>query len=76
MQYQDGSMKGYFAWSLAPDGTIRGKGPASDGELYFITALVFASNRWGNDGDINYLKEAQFILNSSFLSSCTATIIP
>ncbi|MBO6064601.1 MAG: glycoside hydrolase, partial [Bacteroidales bacterium] len=37
MQYQDGPMKGYFAWSLAPDGTIRGRGPASDGELYFIT---------------------------------------
>ena len=33
MQYQDGPMKGYFAWSLSPDGTIRGKGPASDGEL-------------------------------------------
>ena len=33
MQYQDGPMKGYFAWSLAPDGTIRGAGPASDGEL-------------------------------------------
>ena len=66
MQYQDGPMKGYFAWSLSPDGTIRGRGPASDGELYFITALVFASNRWGNDGDFNYLKEAQFILNSSW----------
>ena len=66
MQYQDGPMKGYFAWSLSPDGTIRGRGPASDGELYFITALVFASNRWGNDGDFNYLKEAQFILDSSW----------
>ena len=76
MQYQDGSMKGYFAWSLSPDGTIRGKGPASDGELYFITALVFASNRWGNDGDINYLKEAQFILNSSWEKDGTDGIKP
>ena len=76
MQYQDGSMKGYFAWSLSPDGTIRGKGPASDGELYFITALVFASNRWGNDGDINYLKEAQFILNSSWEKDGTEGIKP
>ena len=66
MQYQDGPMKGYFAWSLSPDGTIRGAGPASDGELYFITSLIFASNRWGNAGDINYLAEAQNILNSSW----------
>ncbi|MBR6211783.1 MAG: glycoside hydrolase, partial [Bacteroidales bacterium] len=63
MQYQDGPMKGYFAWSLSPDGTIRGAGPASDGELYFVTALIFASNRWGNSGEINYLAEAQNILN-------------
>jgi oligosaccharide reducing-end xylanase len=40
-------------------------GPASDGELYFITSLIFASNRWGNDTGIDYLSEAQFILNSS-----------
>ena len=66
MQYQDGPMKGYFAWSLSPDGTIRGAGPASDGELYFVTSLIFASNRWGNDGEINYLAEAQNILNSSW----------
>jgi len=66
MQYQDGPMKGYFAWSLSPDGTIRGAGPASDGELYFITALIFASNRWGNDGEINYLAEAQNILNCAW----------
>ncbi|MBQ0043808.1 MAG: glycoside hydrolase [Bacteroidales bacterium] len=66
MQYQDGPMKGYFAWSLATDGTIKGRGPASDGELYFVTSLIFASNRWGNDGDINYLAEAQNILNCSW----------
>ena len=66
MQYQDGPMKGYFAWSLATDGTIKGKGPASDGELYFVTALIFASNRWGNDTGINYLAEAQNILNCSW----------
>ena len=76
MQYQDGPMKGYFAWSLSPDGTIRGRGPASDGELYFVTALVFASNRWGNDGDINYLKEAQFILDSSWEKDGSEGIYP
>ena len=66
MQYQDGPMKGYFAWSLATDGTVRGATPASDGELYFVTALIFASNRWGNDGEFNYLAEAQNILNCAW----------
>ena len=77
MQYQDGPMKGYFAWSLSvPDGQIRGAGPASDGELYFITALIFASNRWGNDGEINYLAEAQYILNSSWEKTGEGGIMP
>lgn len=66
MQYQDGPMKGYFAWSLTTEGEIRGAGPASDGELYFVTALIFASNRWGNDTGIDYLAEAQNILNCAF----------
>ena len=66
MQHQDGPMKGYFAWSLNPDGTHRAEGAASDGEFYFITSLIFASNRWGNDGEINYLAEAQNILNCSW----------
>ena len=63
MQHQDGDRKGYFAWSLKTDGTRNAEGAASDGELYFITALLFASNRWGNDTGINYKKEAQFILD-------------
>ena len=41
------------------------QGAASDGELYFVTSLIFASNRWGNDTGINYLKEAQYILDCS-----------
>lgn len=65
MQHQEGPMKGYFRWSCQLDGTPNSQGPASDGELYFITSLIFASNRWGNDTGINYLAEAQFILNSS-----------
>ena len=63
MQHQDGIRKGYFAWSCKTDGTRNAQGAASDGELYFITALIFASNRWGNDTGINYLAEAQNILN-------------
>lgn len=63
MQMQDGPMRGYFRWSVNPDGSSRAYGAASDGELYFITSLIFASNRWGNDTGINYLAEAQYILN-------------
>ncbi|NLO71737.1 MAG: glycoside hydrolase [Porphyromonadaceae bacterium] len=65
MQHQEGPMKGYFAWSCKTDGTRNSQGPASDGELYFVTALIFASNQWGNDTGINYLAEAQNILNCS-----------
>ena len=63
MQHQDGNRKGYFAWSCKTDGTRNAEGAASDGELYFITALIFASNRWGNDTGINYKAEAQRILD-------------
>jgi oligosaccharide reducing-end xylanase len=66
MQHKEGRYKGYFAWSCKTDGTHNAEGPASDGELYYITALLFASNRWGNDGEINYLKEAQYILDCAF----------
>ena len=63
MQHQDGPRKGYFAWSCKTDGTHNAEGAASDGELYFVTALIFASNRWGNDTGIDYKKEAQHILD-------------
>lgn len=65
MQHQEGPLKGYFRWSCRTDGTPNSQGPASDGEFYYITSLLFASNRWGNDTGIDYLSEAQFILNSS-----------
>ncbi len=65
MQHQSGQREGYFAWSCKTDGTRNAEGAASDGELYYITALIFASNRWGNQTGINYLAEAQHILNST-----------
>ena len=64
MQHQDGPREGYFAWSCKTDGTRNAEGAASDGELYYITALLFASNRWGDQTGINYKAEAQHILNS------------
>lgn len=63
MQHPDGEREGYFAWSCATDGTRNAQGPASDGELYYITSLIFAANRWGNDGEIHYLDEARHIVD-------------
>ncbi len=63
MQHQSGPREGYFAWSCKTDGTRNAQGAASDGELYFITALLFASNQWGNNTGIDYKAEAQHILS-------------
>ena len=71
MQHQDGPREGYFAWSCKTDGTRNSDGSASDGELYYITALIFASNLWGDDTGINYQAEAQRILNCSMAKDGT-----
>jgi oligosaccharide reducing-end xylanase len=65
LQHQDGPREGYFAWSINPK-TMKQNSPgtSSDGELYFITDLLFASNRWGNQTGINYYKEARYILDN------------
>ena len=65
MQHKDGQFKGYFAWQMNTDGTIKDNTPAADGEEYFATSLLFASARWGDgEGIYNYNKEAQEILNT------------
>ena len=65
MQHQGGPRDGYFAWSVDPaTGRHNSEGTASDGELYFITDLLFASNRWGNDTGIDYYAEARRILDA------------
>ena len=65
MQHKSGKYKGYFAWQMNTNGTIKSNTPASDGEEYFATALLFASARWGNgEGIYNYHKEAQEILTT------------
>ncbi|MEO7765972.1 MAG: glycosyl hydrolase family 8 [Ferruginibacter sp.] len=65
LQHQDGPREGYFAWSFNPT-TMKQNSPgsASDGELYFITSLLFASNKWGNNTGINYYREARRILDA------------
>lgn len=76
MQHQEGPLKGYFAWSCKTDGTRNAQGPASDGELYYVTALIFASNRWGNDTGIDYLAEAQHILDCSMQKAGMDRVAP
>ncbi len=67
MQHKDGPNDGYFAWACKTDGSPNAYGSASDGELFFITSLIFASNRWGDDTGIDYKAEARNILDKSML---------
>jgi len=56
--------RGYFSWSVKPDGTPNDDMPAPDGEEYFATALYFASGRWGNGpGIYNYRAEADRLVD-------------
>ena len=68
MQFKPGDEReGYFSWQLNRDGSSKAGTPASDGEEYFIMALMFASNRWGNgDGIYNYEAEADYIIKNCF----------
>lgn len=57
--------EGYFSWSLKRDGTPNEETPAPDGEEYFVTALYFASGRWGNgQGIYDYRAWADRILTA------------
>ena len=75
LQHQDGPREAYFAWSINPK-TMKQNSPgsASDGELYFITSLLFASNRWGNNTGINYYGEARRILDAMWKKDGTGNI--
>ncbi|WP_457418494.1 glycosyl hydrolase family 8 [Roseateles sp. P5_E7] len=54
---------GYFVWSMNTTGTPRSTGAAPDGEEFYVMALYFAANRWGNGkGIYNYRNEADTIL--------------
>lgn len=64
MWIDSGLNKGYFAWSVHPNGKKNSDGPAPDGEEYFALALFFASHRWGdNEGILNYSLEARTLLH-------------
>ncbi len=65
MQHKDGPAKDYFAWHCKTSGEVISPGSASDGEEWFVTALLFASARWGDrEGIYDYKKEAQNILDA------------
>jgi oligosaccharide reducing-end xylanase len=65
MQHRVEPRKTYFAWHCRTDGVVLDSTAASDGEEWFVTALFFASARWGNGkGILNYRAEAQAILDA------------
>jgi oligosaccharide reducing-end xylanase len=75
LQHPDGPRAGYFAWSINPQtGKKNSEGTASDGELYFITDLLFAANRWGNQTGIDYYHEARIILDAMWKKDGTGGI--
>ena len=70
---------GYFSWSLKTNGVANDDMPAPDGEEYFVTALFFASARWGDGAGIyNYRSEAVRLLsdlkNRAIITGLTVTV--
>jgi len=75
LQHQRGPREAYFAWSIEPKTMKKNsEGSASDGELYYITALIFAANRWGNNTNIHYYNEARRILDAMWNKDGTGNI--
>jgi oligosaccharide reducing-end xylanase len=65
MYQSDGPYKGYFAWHCDDQGNTLAANPASDGEEWFVTSLLFASARWGDGkGIYQYRAQAQNILDT------------
>lgn len=77
LQHQEGPREAYFAWSINPQ-TLKknSEGSASDGELYYITSLLFAANKWGNDTGIHYYDEARRILDAMWKKDGKGNIYP
>lgn len=66
---KSGPNKGYMAWQLNKDGSIKDDNAAPDGDEYIATALMFAAGRWGNNTGIDYWKEANCILENMLSKS-------
>jgi len=52
----------YYRWQVGTDGRVKGTTPASDGEEYIVTALIFAAGRWGKSSNYNYQDEYRNLL--------------
>jgi len=52
----------YYRWQMDRNGGVKGTTPASDGEEYIVTALIFAAGRWGSSSNFNYKTEYQNLL--------------
>ena len=77
MRHADGPRAGYFAWQCRFDGTIIDPGSASDGEIWFATALFFASHRWGDGaGLLDYGAEARRLLRDLLQKPAAGGITP
>lgn len=75
LQHQSGAREGYFAWSINPKTMKRNsEGSASDGELYYVTSLLFAANKWGNHTGIDYYGEARRILDAMWKKDGTGNV--
>ena len=64
MWHKGGQWDGYFAWQVGTNGNVKDQNCAPDGEMYFMMSLLFAANRWGNNGKHNYMEDAQYILKA------------
>jgi oligosaccharide reducing-end xylanase len=54
---------GFFSWQAKTNGAVLSESVAPDGESYYVMALYFAANRWGNGGGIyNYKEQADALL--------------
>lgn len=79
MQHQKGEKKGFFAWQLRNEApyAVLDSYSAPDGEEYFVMALMFAANRWGNGSGIyDYETEANAILYEMVHKEPSRTIRP
>jgi oligosaccharide reducing-end xylanase len=65
MKHCSGAHNNFFAWHCNTNGSMIDSNSASDGEEWFVMALLFASARWGNgEGIYDYRTEAQSILDA------------
>ena len=66
MLHTSGQWDGYFKWKCNPDGSSQDANCAPDGEMYFVTSLLLAANRWN---DNSYMKDAQYSLSRFWKNS-------